>query len=52
MPPVGLELTISAGERLQKNSLDRAATGTGKHIDLKDSYSNVTVYRVFMQNVN
>ena len=27
MPPVGFELTISAGERAQTNALDRAATG-------------------------
>jgi hypothetical protein len=29
MPPIGLELTISAGERLQTYALDRTATGTG-----------------------
>ena len=29
MPPVGIELTISAGERPQTHALDRAATGTG-----------------------
>ena len=29
MPPVGFELKISAGERLQTYTLDRAATGTG-----------------------
>ena len=29
MPPVGFELTISAGERPQTYALDRAATGTG-----------------------
>ena len=29
MPPVGFELTISAGERPQSYALDRAATGTG-----------------------
>jgi len=29
MPPVGLEPTVSAGERPQTYSLDRAATGTG-----------------------
>jgi hypothetical protein len=29
MPPVGFELTISAGERPQTYVLDRAATGTG-----------------------
>jgi len=30
MPPVGFELTISAGERPQTYALDCAATGTGK----------------------
>jgi hypothetical protein len=30
MPPVGFEPTISAGERLQTYTLDRAATGNGK----------------------
>jgi len=30
MPTVGFEPTISAGERLQTNALDRAATGTGR----------------------
>ena len=29
MPPVGLETTISAGERPQTYALERAATGTG-----------------------
>ena len=29
MPPVGFELTISAGERPRTYTLDRAATGTG-----------------------
>ena len=29
MPPVGLEPTISAGERTQTYALDGAATGTG-----------------------
>ena len=29
MPPVGFEHTISAGERPQTYTLDRAATGTG-----------------------
>ena len=31
MPPVGIETTISAGERTQTYALDRAATGTGKY---------------------
>jgi len=29
MPPVGFELTIPAGERLQTYALDRADTETG-----------------------
>ena len=29
MPPVGFEITVSAGERPQTYALDRAATGTG-----------------------
>jgi len=32
MPPVGFELTISAGERPQTYALDRAATGTGNYV--------------------
>ena len=34
MPPAGFEPTISAGERPQSYALDRAATGTGRHIIL------------------
>jgi len=34
MPPVGFEPTISAGERPQTYTLDRAATGTGKLLHL------------------
>ena len=33
-PPVGFELTISAGERPQTYALDRAATGTGQQIQV------------------
>jgi hypothetical protein len=32
MPPVGFEPIISAGERPQTDSLDRAATGTGSFL--------------------
>jgi len=35
MPPVGFELTISAGERPQTYASDRAATGTGIQNDYK-----------------
>jgi len=34
MPPVGLEPTISVGERPQTYALDRAGTGTGKYYDI------------------
>ena len=34
MPPARFEPTISAGERPQTYALDRAATGTGKHLDV------------------
>jgi hypothetical protein len=37
MPPVGFELTISAGERPQTDALERAATGTG----LFEYYMNI-----------
>jgi hypothetical protein len=51
IPPVGFDHTISAGERPQTYALDRAATETGKCTDLKDLYSTVTVYQLFMQNM-
>jgi len=40
MLPVGFEPTISAGERLQTYTLDRAATGTGsrQYIQLSNRY--------------
>ena len=44
MPPVGLEPTISAGERPQTYALDRAATGTGNMelvLGVKNSKSRV-----------
>jgi hypothetical protein len=34
MPPVGFELTISAGKRPQNYILDRAATGTGGQTEM------------------
>ena len=34
MPPVGFEPTISAGERQKAYALDRAATGTGKEVQI------------------
>ena len=38
MPPVGLEPTISAGERPQTYALDRAATGTGNSVIRQCNY--------------
>ena len=35
MPPLGFGPTISAGERLQTDALDRAATGTGVIFDME-----------------
>jgi len=34
MPPVGFETTISAVERQYTYALDRAATGTGTHLNV------------------
>jgi hypothetical protein len=36
MPPVGFELTISAGERPQTYALDRETTGTGNKMHYID----------------
>jgi len=36
MPPVGFKPMISAGERPQTYTLDRAATGTGKQPAIPD----------------
>ena len=36
MPPVGFEPTISAGERPQTYALDRAATGTGDVVIIRN----------------
>jgi hypothetical protein len=43
MPPVGFEPTISAGERPQTSTLDRAATRTGTNI-IKPSQKKRTKY--------
>jgi hypothetical protein len=45
MPPVGFELTISAGERPQTYALNRAAIGTGSGGALSiEKYGKNTVY--------
>jgi hypothetical protein len=36
IPPVGFEPTISAGERPQTYTLDRAAAGTGREKNITD----------------
>ena len=46
MPPVGFELTISAGERPQTKALDRAVTGTGGHCQYQMEHMN-TVWEKF-----
>jgi hypothetical protein len=40
MPPVGFELTMSAGERPKTYALDRAATGTGNSSSSSSSSNN------------
>ena len=41
MPPVGFELTISAGERPHTYALGRAATGTGKLTEMMSRFVSV-----------
>jgi hypothetical protein len=43
MPPVRFEPTIAAGERPYTYALDRAATGTGSHFDIKVNKVKVTL---------
>ena len=43
MPPVGFELTISAGERPQTYALDRATTGTGLSLITNNYYKKTYV---------
>jgi len=45
MPPVGFELTISAGER--PYALDRVATGTGKSGDYKFKIKSMNHLKIF-----
>jgi len=49
MPPVGFELTISAGEWPQTHASDRAATGTSEHPSLLHaaSWNQVPKIQVF-----
>jgi len=46
MPPVGFELTNSAGERTQTDALERAAIGIGFHhilnITINDKINEMT----------
>ena len=46
MPPVGFELTISAGERPKTYALDRAATGTGKRINIVKNLSMAVAWHL------
>jgi len=40
MPPLGFEITISAGERPQTYALDRAATGTGLQVKWRQTFKS------------
>ena len=48
VPPVGFEPTISAGERPQTYSLDRAATGTGR---ILARTPNILTFTIFISHV-
>ena len=54
MPPVGFELTISAGVRPKTYALDRAATGTGYYAGYSGVWTrmnrNVPRYKVWLLN--
>ena len=43
MPPVGLEPTISAGERPQTYALDRASTETDKRYIMLQKYHKIYI---------
>jgi len=50
MPPVEFEPTISAGERPQTHALDRAATGTGlilglKNVNVNENFGNFLKFK-------
>ena len=48
MPPVGFEPTISANERPQTYTLDRAATGTGNFYRLQILKIFATIICIWM----
>jgi len=52
MPPVGFELTISAGERTQTYVLDRAAIGTGRITLYYSKYVLPSQYRAMFRVVH
>jgi len=52
MPPVGLDPTISAGERQQTYALDRAATETGTYIVLSYVNRNLTLSETRWHNMS
>ena len=50
MPPLGFELTISAGELPQTYALDRAATGTGiTHESTLKKFSKIDIKHTKIQ---
>ena len=48
MPPVGLEPTISAGDRPKTYALDRAATGTGIKILYRDKIISYYMHPTYL----
>jgi len=52
MPPVGFELTISAGERPQTYALDRADNGTGRLYLNCENNQQVALYRLIYYSMS
>jgi hypothetical protein len=48
MPPVGFELTLSAGERPHTHALERAATGTDAFIDYGDEFVSFVILTIVL----
>jgi hypothetical protein len=52
MPPVGFELTISAGERPKTYALDRAATGTSTYKKLYLLFGLPGMWHIPVSDIN
>ena len=48
MPPMEFEPTFSAGERPQNYALDRAATGTGKSVKIRNKFKPLSIKVSFL----